>query len=287
MEKCEQLQFIIKSHLEGSEEVPADLMEVVQENAQKDTQEAAKVQKDIQENVQEHASRAPSLRSWVISIQTCLSGKPCDMKSMIDVKNFGIYSTKQNVTGAPIGFKNPSTLLYRVSEDHYEEGKHELEFQSKPLYNCSDFYKLDPRLAEFVGHDILQKPTCCLTTIKGYAREKNLYHKHTIKCDSVLYNIFEKFSLDNTSYATLMKDVYRLLKRVEVNKPISFSHELPERPLSTSFNLDIKVHNGKVYPKDWKTQTEANRLSRTQSLHPNQRVVNKRKTLKRNQSINF
>ena len=281
MEK--QMQFIIKSHLEGSEEVQADLMDVVQENAQKDTQEAAKVQKDIQENVQEGTSRP---RSWMITVQTSLSGKPCNMKSMIDMKNFDIYSTKQNVTGRFMGFADPSTLLYQLSEDHFEEGKHELEFQAKPLYYSSDFYKLDPRLAEFVGQDVLQQPKCCLTMIKSYAQEKNLYHKHTIKCDSVLYNIFEKFSLDNTSYATLMKDVYRLLKRVEVNF-ISFSHEFSEQPLSTSFNLDIKVHNGKVYHKDWKIQTEANRLSRTQSLHPNLRVGNKRKTLKRNQSIDF
>ena len=295
MERCDQLQVIIKSHLEGPEDAQADVEEVVQETAHEDNQEGAHVQKDIQENVQEDAARS-SLRSWVVSVQTCLSGIPCDMRSILEMNTFNISCP--DVTGTPLGFSDPSTLMYRVSEDQLEEGDNpselKLEFDAKPRYHSSAagvnfFYKLDPRLAEFVGRDILKQPKYCLTMIHSYAREKKLYHQQTIKCDSVLFKIFEKESLDRTTYGTLMKDIYKLMKRVEV-KFISMSHSLSEQPLSTSLNLDVKVHNGNLFPENWKIQTDestANLLSRTQSLRPNVRVGIKRKILKRNQSIGF
>ena len=235
--------------------------------------------------VQEDAS---SPRSWLVTLQTCISGAPSEIDSTI--QNIRLTGSDPRLQVTCLGLVDVSTLVYSVQEDEMEAGESlcepKLEVSARPLYHdsVSSFYRLDPRLAEFVGRDSLQHPKYSLTMIHSYARANKLYHQKSIKCDDVLFNIFEKESLD---LGSLWKEVCKLLRKVET-KSISMSLKLSNLTKFSTSQFEISVDNDlNLFPENWKTQinkTSSNLFTRTQSLCP-AKVGDKRKSFKRNKSF--
>ena len=238
------------------------------------------------EPILEEDASAP--RSWVFTLQTCISGTPSDIGSTI--KDIGLTSSDPRLRVTCLGLADASTLVYSVQEDEMEDGESicepKLEFSARPRYHhsVSSFFRLDKRLAEFVGRDSLQHPKYSLTMIHSYAKTNKLYHQKSIKCDDVLFNIFEKESLD---LGSLWKEVCRLLRKVDV-KSISMSHKLSNlNKFSTSQAVICVDKDFNLFPENWKTQmnkTSTNLQSRTQSLCL-AKVGDKKKSFKRNNSF--
>ena len=242
----------------------------------------AKSEPEIQED-------GSSTRSWLVTLQTCISGAPCEIDSTIE--NIKLTSSDAGLQVTCLGLVDVSTLVYSVQQNKLEVGESlgepKVEVSARPLYHESvgSFYRLDPRLAEFVGRESLQHPKYTLTMIHSYARANKLYHQKSIKCDDVLFNIFEKESLD---LGSLWKEVCKLLRKVEI-KSISMSHKLSNLTKFSTSQLEIRVDNDlNLFPENWKTQinkTSTNLLSRTKSLCPALKVGDKRKSFKRNKSF--
>ena len=229
--------------------------------------------------------------SWLVSVQTLLSGAPAELETTT------ASCSLASAASAPappllvtcLGQADCSTLVYSVQEpEEAEVGSSEagLVVTVTPLYHykVTSMYKLDPRLAEFVGRSSLVHPKYVLTMIHAYARTHKLYHQKTIKCDDVLYNIFEKDCLDLRS---LWKEVCRLLRKFEA-KTVSTSHKLSDSANCSSSTLDITVDTDlNLFPENWKFDINKTKtVSRTQSFCPAVKVVDKRKSsFKRNKSF--
>ena len=229
---------------------------------------------------------ASEQRSWILSLQTCISGSPSEIESTVE--NCKVTVEDPNYMVTCLGQADCSTLVYSIQEMEKMEELTEpkINIQIDPLYHntVSNMYKLDPRLAELVGRNFLVHPKYILTILHGYARAHKLYHQKTIKCDDVLFNIFEK---DIIELGSLWKNVCKLLKKVEL-KTVSLSHKLFNLTKFSSSQIEITVDNDlNLFPENWKFETNktSKNFSRTQSYCPSIKVVDKRRSFKRNKSF--
>ena len=153
------------------------------------------------------------------------------------------------------------------------------------LVSCITAELLDSRLAELVGRKVLAHPKYALTIIHGYARANKLYYQKTIKCDELLYNIFER---ENIELGTLWKEICRKIKKVE-RGVVSVSHKMSTLEKYSSSVMAVSVDNDyNIYPENWKLEISRGSKSflKTQSFLSN--VTNskdKRKSFKRNKSF--
>ena len=233
------------------------------------------------------SSSSEELRSWIVSLQVCLSGAPVEIES--SVQDCQVSSRTPELSVTCLGQADCCTLVYSVQEMEKMEELVEpvLSVVVTPLYHASvaGVYKLDQRLAQLVGRDFLVHPKYILTTIHSYARSHKLYHQKTIKCDDVLYNIFEKEIID---LSCLWKEVCKLLKKVEL-KTVNVHHKMSSLTKFSTSQVPVKVDaNLNLYPENWKFESNKTGKSfvKTQSLCPSvKQVTDKRRSFKRNKSF--
>ena len=226
-------------------------------------------------------------RSWLVSVQVSLSGSPLELRETVE--DCQVTSDRSDLTITCLGLANCSTMVYSVQEG---EARDELEDVKvgvvvTPLYQptVTTMYRLDTRLADLVGRKVLAHPKYALTIIHGYARANKLYHQKTIKCDELLYNIFER---DNIELGTLWKEICRKIKKVE-RGVVSVSHKMSTLEKCSSSEMRVSVDNDyNIYPDTWKLEISRGSKSflKTQSFLSNvSNSKDKRKSFKRNKSF--
>lgn len=225
------------------------------------------------------------LRSWIVSLQVCMSGAPVEIESFVENCHVTTQCAEMSVTC--LGQADCSTMVYSVQElERMEELVDPvLNINVIPSYHASvsGVFKLDQRLAQLVGRDFLVHPKYILTVLHGYARSHKLYHQKTIKCDDFLFNIFEK---DVIELGALWKEVCRLVKKVDL-KSISLSHNTSSLTKFSTSHIEVTVDcNLNLYPDNWKLDSSRTRKSfvKTQSLCPSIKQ-DKRRSFKRNKSF--
>ena len=226
-------------------------------------------------------------RAWLVSVQVCLSGTPLELREA--VQDCQLTSDRSDLTITCLGLANCSTMVYSVQEVEARDSLEDLRVGVvvTPLYHPSvtSMYRLDSRLAELVGRKVLAHPKYALTIIHGYARANKLYYQKTIKCDELLYNIFER---ENIELGTLWKEICRKIKKVE-RGVVSVSHKMSTLEKCSSSEMRVSVDNDyNIYPENWKLEISRGSKSflKTQSFLSN--VTNskdKRKSFKRNKSF--
>ena len=246
MERCEQFQVIVSSERDLTEEEEAG--------------------------------------SWLVSVQLCLSGSPLEVKET--VQDCRLTSDRTDITITFLGLANCSTMVYSVQAMEAGTNLSDLRLSAEvtPLYHptVTSMYRLHSGLADLVGRKLLAHPKYALTIIHGYARANKLYHQKSIKCDQVLYNIFEKESIE---LGTLWKEICRKIQRVEP-RHVTVSHKLSTLEKYSSSDLAVSVDNEyNIFPENWKSEVAPHSKSflKTKSFLPI--VKDKRKSFKRNKSF--
>ena len=226
-------------------------------------------------------------RSWLVSVQVCLSGSPLELRETLE--DCQVTSDRSDLTITCLGLANCSTMVYSIQEGEARDDLEDVRVGVvvTPLYHptVTTMYRLDTRLADLVGRKVLAHPKYALTIIHGYARANKLYHQKTIKCDELLYSIFER---DIIELGTLWKEICRKIKKVE-RGVVSVSHKMSTLEKCSSSEMRVSVDNDyNIYPEDWKLEINRGSKSflKTQSFLSNvSNSKDKRKSFKRNKSF--
>jgi len=221
-------------------------------------------------------------RTWIVRVLVFLSGAQVDVCST--VQNCTVKSDDKNIIIERLGESDCNTIVYSVQEKErrFDMVEPIIKVSVLPQYhpNVTRMYKLDRNLAELVGRRYLAAPKSAMTSVHDYARAKKLYHQRTIKCDDVLFRIFEKDALDLPS---LWKEVSKLLRKVEL-KAVSMTYKLSNLPKYSRDFIGITADEDlKFYPENWKFENRRS-ITKTQSFLPTQKIVDRRRSFKRNKS---
>jgi len=221
-------------------------------------------------------------RTWIVRVLVFLSGAQVDVCSTI--QNCTVRSDDDNIIIERLGESDCNTIVYSVQEKERRMDLVEpiIKVSVLPQYhpNVTRMYKVDRRLAQLVGRNYLGAPKSAMTNVHDYARAKKLYHQRTIKCDDVLFRIFEKDTLELPS---LWKEVRKLLKQVEL-KAVSMTYKLSNMPKYSRDFIEITADEDlKFYPENWKLESRKS-IQKTQSFLPAGKVIDRRRSFKRNKS---
>ena len=220
---------------------------------------------------------------WCIMLQVNLNGEKCVLDNFVD--NFNITSENENVQVIFLGQIDPYTAVFQAKTQEFLLSI-PLNITVTPLYSLrySSIYKLDSRLANFVGREYLVHPKYALTCIHSYVRRKHLHAGKSIICDESLEELFGTIGIKVES---LWNRITKMIEKKNFEN-INLIIGLSDFRKTYHQKIEVNIMDDKsIYPAFYmrkNTSTPSN-LRRNKSLITCS-TQKKKCSFKRNKSIN-
>ena len=241
-----------------------------------ETLRQAQIELRTNTELQPATSHGDGLRSWLISVQTIMSGSPVQMSSIASSLEIVVPSSHSKVLDIEyLGQADPSIAVYRLSELQTTCDKilNTVQIKLTPKFNSEvyNFFMLDDLLCDLVGKKYLLHPKYVITLILAYARQHKLLTDKFILCDSFLSNLFG--GVQWVKIKTLWKQILKLISPVAPQPllaPVKLASvacsdiHLSIEPVESRLNVSID-EKSELYPGDWPVPARSNNLKRTQS----------------------
>eukprot|EP00088_Acartia_fossae_P002885 TRINITY_DN11201_c0_g1_i1.p1 TRINITY_DN11201_c0_g1~~TRINITY_DN11201_c0_g1_i1.p1 ORF type:complete len:303 (-),score=86.19 TRINITY_DN11201_c0_g1_i1:171-1079(-) len=231
------------------------------------------------------------LRSWLISVQTLMSGNPVNIASVassIEVvvppvtsadkraeSTAGEQQTAAQLEVEYLGQMNGSVAIYRLEE----VGKptcdtilaNEVKIKLVPRFSSEvyNFYMLDDLLHTLVGKKYLLHPKYVISLVLAYARQHQLLTDKFIICDSFLSTLFG--GVQWLKIRALWSQILKLISPMSAQplySTVNLGCDVRDEPCKpTESKLDVSLgESSELYPGDWFQPSDASRkLKRTES----------------------
>lgn len=230
------------------------------------------------------ATHGAGLRSWLISVQTLMSGSAVQMASVASSLEIVVPSSHSDLLDVEyLGQVDASIAVYRLDElkPTCDKALHQVKIKLMPKFSSEvyNFYMLDDLLCGLVGKKYLLHPKYVISLILAYARQHKLLTDKFIICDSFLSTLFG--GVQWVKIKSLWNQILKLISPVSPQpllasvKLVSVStSSLPEANTSsvngpesdTDSRLDVSVDEKcELYPGDWPQPTKSCKLKRTES----------------------
>jgi len=225
------------------------------------------------ELVQTVDDTANNLRTWNVSVQTLMSGKPVNLESV---------ATCISVEGPPgdaldveyLGQLDRCTAIYRLEEMQPISDtvlKEQVKIKLVPRYSESvfDYFKLNDLLTSVVGRRYLQAPKFSITMVLTYARDRQLLNEQlmTMTCDKFLRQLF-----NGMKYINLKSLWHEIKKLITPADPVNLWNNLhlqtsqePSQVTESKLRVKFDQKNSEIFPGDWPAFKGRARVKRTNS----------------------
>ena len=226
----------------------------------------------------ELVSHGSGLRSWLISVQTVMSGQAVQMASVASSLEIVVpASHSQQLDIEFLGQVDASIAVYRLDElkPTCDKILQQLKVKLMPKFSSEvyNFYMLDDVLCGLVGKKYLLHPKYVISLILAYAKQHKLLTDKFIICDSFLSTLFG--GVQWVKIKSLWSQILKLISPYTA-QPLLAPFQLasvsysPERPASPAESLESRLNvsvdeKSELYPGDWPTAAKSNKLKRTES----------------------
>jgi len=256
--------------------------------------------RQAQIELRSHTELAPSddetanhLRTWNVSVQTLMCGKPVSLESVatcisVDCPPGDVLDVEY------LGQLDSCTAIYRLEEKVPISDnvlKEQVKIKLVPRYSESvfNYFKLNDLLTSVVGRRYLQAPKFSITMVLSYARDRKLLDEKFMICDSFLSQLFNGVKFIKLS--SLWHEIKKLLIPADpVNLLSNLQLQTTEEPSQvTESKLHIKFDcdSSEIFPGDWPTfkgpgglrRSRSARCIRSVKMPKNARTLRRHKTL--------
>jgi len=243
------------------------------------------------ELVQTVDDTANNLRTWNVSVQTLMSGKPVNLESVATCISVECPGALLDVEY--LGQLDRCTAIYRLEEMQPISDtvlKEQVKIKLVPRYSESvfDYFKLNDLLTSVVGRRYLQAPKFSITMVLSYARDRQLLNEQlmTMTCDKFLRQLFNGMKYINLK--SLWHEIKKLIKPADPvnlwnNLHLQTSQE-PSQVTESKLRVKFDQKNSEIFPGDWpafKGRASVKRTTSARGMKPprSARALRRHKTL--------